>query len=118
MAPSVEQIVNLALSHIGHTIFVDSLATEQTSEAELANLLYEPTRDFVLEDFPWPEATKYITLGLVEEEPNDDWLFSYRYPSDCLFVRRVVTVLGRQDPNPPPFLTGADETGQIHNLLD
>ena len=113
MATSVEQIVNLGLSHVGHTQFVDNLETEQSAEAALGNLHYEPARDYVLEDFPWPEATKYIALGLLEENPNDDWLYSYRYPDDCLFVRRIVTALGRHDPNPPPFITGADDTGRL-----
>lgn len=113
MANSAEQICNMALAHIGHTIFIDSLETEQSTEAEVCNLFYEPARDFVLEDFPWPEATKYAALGLVEEEPNDDWLFSYRYPDDCHFVRRISTPLGRTTPEPSQFKIGADDTGKL-----
>lgn len=113
MANSPEQICNMALSHVGHTQFIDSLENERSNEASVCNLHYVPSRDFVLQVFPWPEATKYATLGLVEETPNDDWLFSYRYPSDCLFVRRVSTVLGRATPDPPPFITAADDIGRV-----
>src|SRR5690606_28194143 len=36
-------------------------------------------------------ATRIVALGLVEEEPNSEWGYSYRYPSDCLMVRRFIT---------------------------
>ena len=113
MATSEEQICNLALGHVGHTQFIDDLDFEQTAEVAVCSTYYEQARDFVLEAFPWPEATKYETLGLVEEDPNDDWDYSYRYPSDCLFVRRIVSSLGKSDPNPPPFITASDDTGRL-----
>jgi len=113
MATSEEHICNMALAHVGHTQFIDDLETELSNEAAVCNLYYEQARDFVLEAFPWPEATKYETLGLVEEDPNDDWDYSYRYPSDCLFVRRVVSAFGRSDPNPPPYEIGSDDTGRL-----
>ena len=113
MALSNVQVCNMALGHIGHTQFIDSLETERSNEAEVCNLYFEPARNFVLEDYPWPEMTRYATLGLVEEEPNDDWAYSYRYPSDCVFARRLVTGLGRKDPNPPPFRIGADDTARL-----
>lgn len=58
MATSEEQICNMALAHVGHTQFIDDLETEQSTEAEVCNLYYEQARDFVIEAFPWPEATK------------------------------------------------------------
>jgi len=112
MAVTDVHICNMALGNLGQTKFIASL-TERSLAANLCDLYYEPARDFVLEDFPWPFATAYRTLGLVEEEPNDDWLFSYRYPDDCVFARRLVTSLGRTNPNPPPFKAGADEDGRL-----
>jgi hypothetical protein len=113
MATSEEEICNMALGHIGHTQFIDDLETEQTAEVEVCNTYYKQARDFVLEAFPWPEATKYTVLGLVENDPNCDWKYSYRYPDDCIFARRIVTAMGRNDPNPPPFLSAADDTGRV-----
>lgn len=106
------QICNMALGHLGHTKFIAAL-TERSLAADLCGLYYEPARNYVLEDYPWPEATKYAALGLVEEDPNDDWDYSYRYPSDCLFARRLVTEIGRIDPNPPAFKTGIDDQGRL-----
>lgn len=113
MATSEEQICNMALGHVGHTQFIDDLDSEQSNETAVCNMYYEQARDFVLEAFPWSEAKAYFTLGLVEEDPNDDWDYSYRYPSDCLFVRRIVSALGKSDPNPPPYEIGSDDTGKL-----
>ena len=112
MALTDVKICNLALLHAGSTKFIDAL-TEQSDEAEVCSLSYEQARDFVLEDYPWPFATRYAALGLVEATPNDDWDFSYRYPSDCVFARRLVSSLGRRDPNPPPFRIGSDDTARL-----
>lgn len=112
MALTDVQICNMALGHLGQTKFIATLQ-DRSLAADLCALYYEPARDFVLEDFPWPFATKYATLGLVEEDPNSDWSYSYRYPDDCVFARRLVTELGRVDPNPPPFKAGADEDGRL-----
>jgi hypothetical protein len=112
MALTDIQICNMALAHLGQTKFIASL-TERSVAAELCNQFYEQARNFALEDFPWPFATKYGTLGLVEEDPNDDWTYSYRYPSDCMAVRRIVTGLGRANPKPPPFEIGADDNGRL-----
>lgn len=112
MALSDVQICNMALGHVGHTKFIESLSG-RSNEASVLNMFYEDARDFTLESYPWPEATKYITLGLVSEDPNDDWDYMYQYPDDCVFARRIVTSLGRTDPNPPPFITGYSEDGRV-----
>lgn len=112
MALTDVQICNMALGHLAHTKFIAAL-NERSLAANLCDLYFEPARDFVLEDFPWPFATAYGTLALVGEDPNDDWDFSYRYPSGCLFARRLVTSLGRRDPNPPPFRIASDAQGRL-----
>ena len=66
-----------------------------------------------LRDYAWPFARKYRALGLVATEPNSDWLYAYRYPSDCVRARRIVTNGGRLDQNPPPFDLGIDDQGRL-----
>ena len=34
-------------------------------------------------------------LGLIESNPSDEWLYSYRYPSDCISLRRIVSTARR-----------------------
>lgn len=111
-------IVNIALARIGATKQVSNVDTERSNEAILARTFFEPALRFVLRDFPWPFATAYEQLALVggsaSEHVNYDWTFSYRYPSDCLFVRRIVTERGgRNDLDPPPFRIGRDTQGRL-----
>jgi hypothetical protein len=105
-------ICNIALGHIGVTRLISAL-TQTTTEAVQCNLYFETARDAVLADYTWPFATAYSALGLVAEDPSDDWLYAYRYPSDCIRVRRIVTGMGRADMNPPAFAIGQDAQGRL-----
>lgn len=88
---SSTEIANLALSHLGVSKEIANLETENSAEANACRRFYEISRDATLRDFPWPFATKFVALGLVAEDPTDEWKFSYRYPSDCLRLRRLLS---------------------------
>ena len=105
-------ICNVALGHIGVTRQISSL-TQQTQEAVTCNLYFDQAVEATLRDYAWPFARKYRALGLVATEPNSDWLYAYRYPSDCVRARRIVTNGGRLDQNPPPFDLGIDDQGRL-----
>lgn len=88
---SVTEICNLALSHIGISKEISNVDTEQSQEAKACRRFYDIARQAVLKDFNWPFATKFAVLNLIEEDPNDEWDFSYRYPVDCLYARRILS---------------------------
>jgi hypothetical protein len=110
------RIINQALSHIGHTQFIDS-RSEDSQEVAVSDVHYDDALAYVLEDFNWGFARRTNTLGLVEDFTDvttpHDWAYSYRYPSETVKIRRVMTTLGRLDPNPPPFEIGSDDTGRL-----
>ena len=91
MATSSTEICNFALLHLGQTKRIANLTTEQSKEAQIFRSFYETVRDLVLRDHIWPFATKISALALVQEDPNDEWSYSYRYPSDALMIRRVLS---------------------------
>lgn len=85
-------VCNLALSHLGVGKTISNLETDDTQESRACLLFYDIVRDKIIRgDFAWPFCTKISTLGLVEEDPNDEWSFAYRYPTDCLMVRRFLS---------------------------
>lgn len=90
MASSTE-ICNLALSHIGIAKPIAALDTEQSQEAATCRVFYSIVRDVVLRDYRWPFASKIASLNLVEENPNSEWGYSYRYPTDCIMFRRILS---------------------------
>lgn len=89
MATSKTVIANLALSHLGVSKEIANIDTENSEEANACRRFYEVARNKVLRDFNWPFATKIAALSLVSEDPNDEWDYSYRYPSDCLNFRKI-----------------------------
>jgi hypothetical protein len=61
-----------------------------------------------------PNATYWTTDPT--EEANGDWDYAYRWPTDCLFVRRVVPASGvgrKFDNQPIPFRIGRDVNGLL-----
>jgi hypothetical protein len=125
MAASATEIGNLALAHLGSGVQIASL-TERSAEARAVSLWYAQTRDEVLGAFPWPFALRTVELGLVQENPTDEWGFSYRYPAAALTIWRIVGFdrIGRgvlewncwpwaAVLSPPPFRVLSDDLGQL-----
>jgi len=116
---TVVDLVNQAFAKIGVTKGIEAL-TDQTPQAYLGELFYDHRLRLALRRWPWPFATKYADLALVagtETAPvNGDWQYSYRWPSDCLFARRIVPPGG--DGRKPvfttiPFRIGRDATSLL-----
>lgn len=113
MSSKVE-IVNMALSHLAIGKEISNLESESSEEARTARRFYDIARDTTLRDFPWPFATKIAALSLIETEPNTEWAFSYRYPTGCVYLRRILSGL-RNDSRDTraPYRLAQDESGQI-----
>jgi hypothetical protein len=107
MAGSEVEIVNVALSRIGHTDLledtgVDLEALEDGTDnpaLEQAILHYARQRDAVLRRFPWPFATLREKLVELPDERRSDWEHAFAVPTDSLAVREVL-VPGLRNPRP------------------
>lgn len=84
MATSESEIVNMGLSQIGNTRFIDDLATDTSSEGMVARLHYPKVRDRTLSLRPWPFATRTQILAALPNTSRTNWTYAYQYPSDCL----------------------------------
>lgn len=91
MVSSTAEIANMAISFLGIGKDIANLDSENSAEAKACRRFYENDRDIVLGDFPWPFATVFADLALVETDPTDEWGFSYRYPSDAVRIRRILS---------------------------
>lgn len=89
MAQSETDICNLALGHLGSGKQIADLNKERSAEANSCRTFYAQARDELLRDTEWPFATKVATLALVTNNPTTEWAFSYQYPSDCWYARRI-----------------------------
>lgn len=82
-------ICNMALAHIGVGKPIGNLETDASREAQACRVFFETARDEVLRDFSWPFCTRIVTLGLVEETPDEEWAYTYAWPSDAVGFRRI-----------------------------
>lgn len=110
-------IANLALRRLAIGRKIGAL-TEATETARVLTDLYDPTRDEVLRAFDWPFATKFASLTVVSgpsPRASVDFLYSYRYPADCVAARRLRNQPRRPDVRAArvPFTIGQDGTGRL-----
>lgn len=109
-------VSNMALRHLGVSTEINDFDTESSKEAQACRRFYDEVLDQVLRDFAWPFASVIEALALVEEDPNDEWEYSYRYPSGCLKVGRVLNGSGERietDENRAAYKIGRDSTGLL-----
>ncbi len=83
-------ICNMALAHIGVGKPIASF-TDASREAQACRVFYENARDEVMRDFGWPFCTRIMALALIEETPDEEWAFTYGWPSDCLAFKRILS---------------------------
>ncbi len=86
-------ICNMAIGFLGDSDEIANLDTERSSAARACRLFYPEVLKELLRDFDWKFAKRVVALGLVEENPNDEWGYSYRYPSDCVRAIRILSGL-------------------------
>lgn len=111
---SITSISNLALSHLGHSKEIVNYETDTTQEAKTIRRYFQTALENTLRDYPWPFATKLDDLVLVSTYPNDEWGFSYRYPTDCLRLRRILSgVRNDNRQSRVPYKVGRDDTGLL-----
>jgi hypothetical protein len=111
---SKTEIANIALSDLGTGKEISNLETEKSTEAGTMRRFYDLALDTTLRDFHWSFTTKFAALALIEEDPNSEWDYSYRYPTDCLKIRRILSGI-RNDSRDTrtPYKIGRDDQGLV-----
>ena len=111
--PSIVDICNLALLHIGAGASIASLS-EHSTEAQTCARIFDIARDSVLRDHDWNFATKNITLAQIETD-SDEWKYRFTYPNDCLKARRIVA--GQNRTHSHKFKVASDQKTQSRTIL-
>lgn len=85
------EAANLALGHLGISKTIENLETERSNEANVCRRFLPQVIEETQRDYPWSFNTVIDDLVLVESNPNDEWAYSYRYPSDCERFSRILS---------------------------
>ena len=104
----------LALGHLGISLEINLLSTERSAEASACRRYFNIARNIILRDFPYSFSRKFATLSLVESDPNSEWSYSYRYPSDCIYFKKILSGV-RNDVHSTrvPYIIASDSTGKL-----
>lgn len=81
----------MAISHLGIGKEIANVVSEQSKEAAACRRFYDIAYQSMLTDHDWNFTTEFYTLELIEENPTDEWAYSYRMPSNCLKIRRILS---------------------------
>lgn len=107
-------ICNMSISHLAVSKEIANVETERSAEASACRRFYQPALDEALRDFPNPYLTVIEPLALVEEDPNDEWAYSYRYPSDCSKAIRILSGIRNDSPDTRvPYRIIKDDQGAL-----
>ena len=91
MASSSTEIANLALGHCGVGKEIANLDTENSAEAKACRRFYDIAMESLQEDFPYAFLSKEVALGLVTEDPSEEYKYSYQVPSDSVRLGRILS---------------------------
>lgn len=118
MAATDVDICNIALGRIRVTTRIESLDDDST-EAAVCKLHYEQARDAMLEEFPWPFATRRSTLAPVSGVTRTGWTYAFYLPEDCLAPRAIDdgALRGARADQLTPFDIESESDGQPGILL-
>jgi hypothetical protein len=90
---SKTDVANLAIGHLGYEEEIANVDSEDSQYAIALRRYHDVALQQMLRDYDWSFATRYAPLALVEEFDEDsdvkEWQFSYRYPVDCLKIRKI-----------------------------
>lgn len=117
---SVVTICNMALGNIGITQTIENL-DDNNERARVCKLYYEHVRDQLIRGMEPNWAQAFVALAPVSGDAPPGWQYQYRYPTDCLYAKRVTDENGARqqvnypyqtdtvaDPPPIPFEIRAD----------
>lgn len=103
-------ICNMALSRLGVET-IESL-NEASEPARVCRQFYDHTRRNILRRFNWTFAIRRVHLAELSTKP-ENYLHSYRYPSDCLFLKSINTSDYDNIPAYTGWMLASDESGRL-----
>lgn len=90
---SKPQIWNLALGALLLSKQIIDVDTDMSVEAKVLRTHWDMSFRQTLQDLDLDSTASQATLELIEEDPTTLWSYSYKYPTDCSFFRRIVSTV-------------------------
>lgn len=113
------ELANIALRHLGNSNEIANIATERSQEARAIRAFYNMARKTLMTEALWPFARKFEAAALISTDETAEWIYSYRYPSNCAFLHGIVLPNYRNnsimtpDGYTIPFVETSDDLGLV-----
>jgi hypothetical protein len=89
VAQTKAKIFNLALGALLLQRQIVDTDTDKSNENQVLNTYWDLAFSSTLEDLDLDSTSSPITLELITADPNEQWDYAYKYPSDCIKLRRI-----------------------------
>jgi hypothetical protein len=83
------KLYNLALSALLLAKEITNVDTDTSNEVRVLNMHWDTALESTLQDLDLDSLMTPITLELIEELDAGPWRYVYKYPTNCLFLRRI-----------------------------
>lgn len=83
------KIYNLALSALLLDKEVSEVSTDTSNEVRVLNTHYDIAFQSTLQDLDLDSTSTEVTLELLATLTNEPWDYVYKYPANCVFMRRI-----------------------------
>lgn len=84
-------IFNIALGALLLNKVIVDVESDTSKENKTLKQFYQIALAQTLQDLDLDGTSSRAELELIEEDPNDEWLYAYKYPTKCRFFRRIVS---------------------------
>lgn len=91
-------IFNMSLGHCGINSSIGDV-DENSAEANACRTYYDTCRRVLLEMMRWGFAEQQVALVL-QGTPTSQWLFQYKYPTNCARINKIINPIFRTEPTP------------------
>jgi hypothetical protein len=109
---SPEDVVNLALTRVGHPFRVVNIM-DGSPQSVVALNIYAQTRDELLRQKNWDFAKVIVTASTTGYTAPAPWTYEYTYPDNCLKLRQLFNanyLASMNNPIPTFFTIGQNAT--------
>lgn len=92
MSYSKAKIYSLAASALLLNKEFDNVETDKSNECRVFNIHWDIALESTLKDLDLDHLSSTVELELIEElSDGGPWTYVYKYPSNCAFLRRIVS---------------------------
>ena len=92
MSFSKVKIYNLALSALLLAQEVIEISTDKSNAVGVLNTFWEPALEATLQDLDLDGLSQPISLELLATLTDEPWQYVYKYPTNCAFLRRIISL--------------------------